>query len=161
MLPPAHPAAHLQSLETVEASHARLVHAPTLGTELLLAGYAVEDHKPLFGLCRGAQVLNVACGGTLVRNVAAELPGAMKHDFPNDGFERTHRADEVALAPGSRLRDVLDGEYSPVNSMHHQSIKTVVNGLRANVTAPDSVFEAIELAGRGFELDLQWQSRSV
>jgi putative glutamine amidotransferase len=126
-------------------------------TELMLAAWAVEERKPLLGLCRGLQVLNVACGGTLFQDIEAQLPGALKHDyFPNLGFERDHLAHDVELSAGSRLRDVMERDRITVNSMHHQGIKTIGAGLRASAVAPDGIIEAIELDDDGFVLGVQW-----
>lgn len=126
-------------------------------TELQLATWAVEDKKPLLGLCRGVQVLNVACGGTLVQDIEAQLPGALKHDyFPNFGFERDHLAHDVTLARGSRLREAMELDRIKVNSMHHQAIKTVGAGLQVTATAPDGVVEALELDDEAFIVGVQW-----
>ena len=125
--------------------------------ELQLVKWAVEDRKPLLGLCRGLQVINVALGGTLYQDLEAEYPHAIKHDyFPNYGFERDYLAHEVALAPGSRLRHALAKEQIAVNSMHHQGIKVLGRGLSASATAPDGLIEAAESSGDSFLVGVQW-----
>jgi putative glutamine amidotransferase len=125
--------------------------------ELQLVKWAVEDRKPLLGLCRGLQVINVALGGTLYQDLEAEYPHAIKHDyFPNYGFERDYLAHEVALAPGSRLRHALAAEQIPVNSMHHQGIKVLGRGLAASATAPDGLIEAAESSDDSFLVGVQW-----
>jgi putative glutamine amidotransferase len=142
-----------------EAPHAKLgrIDEARDRTELQLARWAVEDNKPLLGLCRGLQVLNVACGGSLFQDIETQLPGALKHDcFPNYGFERDHLAHDVTLSAASRLRDVMERDQVPVNSMHHQGIKTLGAGLRATALAPDGVVEAIEREDDGFVLGVQW-----
>ena len=69
--------------------------------ELQLTRWAIEDHKPILGLCRGLQVINVARGGTLYQDIQAELPGAIKHDyFPTQGFQRDFLAHDIAVARG-------------------------------------------------------------
>ena len=89
--------------------------------ELQLARWALEDRKPILGLCRGHQVLNVALGGTLWQDIEAQVPEAIKHDyFPTAGYARDFPAHEVALAPGSRLARAFGGTSIRVNSMHHQ-----------------------------------------
>jgi putative glutamine amidotransferase len=142
-----------------EAPHEKLgrVDPARDRTELMLAGWAVEDKKPLLGLCRGLQVINVACGGTLFQDIEAQRPDAIKHDyFPNYGFERDHLAHEVQLSPGSRLRELMELDTIRVNSMHHQGIKTLGIGLRASAVAPDGIVEAVELDDDGFILGVQW-----
>jgi putative glutamine amidotransferase len=73
--------------------------------EVQLASWAVSEGKPVLGLCRGLQVINVALGGTLYQDLDAEYPNAIKHDyFPTYGFPRDHLAHDVLVAAGSRLR---------------------------------------------------------
>ena len=64
----------------------------------------IEVGKPVFGICRGLQVLNVVLGGSLFQDVAAECSTAIKHDYvPTEGWSRDHLAHEVTITPGSRL----------------------------------------------------------
>jgi len=125
--------------------------------ELQLTRWAIEDRKPLLGLCRGIQVINVALGGTLYQDIATQVPNAIKHDyFPTAGFERDHLAHEVELAAGSRLHAVLDRPRFLVNSMHHQGIKTLASELRPAAVAPDGLVEGVELAADHFLVGVQW-----
>lgn len=126
-------------------------------TEMQLARWAVEDRKPVLGLCRGLQVLNVALGGTLWQDLEEQLPNAIKHDyFPTHGFERDHIAHEVAITKGSRLRSLMELDQIPVNSMHHQGIKVLAPALSPSALAPDGLIEAAELAGDHFCVGVQW-----
>jgi len=125
--------------------------------EIQLVKWAVEDHKPVLGLCRGLQVINVALGGTLYQDLEAEYPNAIKHDyFPNFGFSRDHLAHDVAVAAGSRLRHALAGASVPVNSMHHQGIKSLARPLVASAVAPDGLIEAAELPNDSYVVGVQW-----
>jgi putative glutamine amidotransferase len=125
--------------------------------ELTLTRWAVEDRKPLLGLCRGIQVINVALGGTLYQDIAAQVPEAIKHDyFPTAGFERTHLAHEVALTQGTRLRSVMERPRVLVNSMHHQGIKALAAELVPAATAPDGLIEAVESGSEHFMVGVQW-----
>jgi putative glutamine amidotransferase len=127
-------------------------------TELQLTRWSIADGKPVLGLCRGAQVINVAMGGTLYQDIAAELPGADPHDlYPTKGFARTHLAHPVDLAPGTRLREAFGVPTAPVNSMHHQSVKRLGDGLVVSAIAPDGVIEAVEVADPSkFAVGVQW-----
>ena len=126
-------------------------------TEMQLAKWAVEDRKPLLGLCRGLQVLNVALGGTLWQDLEDQYPDAIKHDyFPTYGYERDHLAHDVALTKGSRLQHLMKLDTIPVNSMHHQGIKTLAPALTASAIAPDGLIEAAELSGDHFCVGVQW-----
>ncbi|MGH7657843.1 MAG: gamma-glutamyl-gamma-aminobutyrate hydrolase family protein, partial [Gemmatimonadales bacterium] len=125
--------------------------------ELQLTRWAIEDSKPVLGLCRGAQIINVACGGTLYQDLAADYPGAIKHDyFPTAGYDRSYLAHEVSLTEGSRLATAMEQTAVAVNSMHHQGIRTLGRGLVPVALAPDGLVEGIELEGRGFVVGVQW-----
>jgi putative glutamine amidotransferase len=125
--------------------------------ELQFARWAFEDKKPLFGICRGLQVINVAAGGTLYQDVAEQHQGAIKHDyFPTAGWAREHLAHDVTLAEGSRLRRVFERDRVLVNSMHHQGIRQLGEGLRVTATAPDGLVEAIEAPNGHYLVAVQW-----
>ena len=125
--------------------------------EIQLVKWAVEDEKPVLGLCRGLQVINVALGGTLYQDLETEYPNAIKHDyFPNYGFARDHLAHEVAVHAGSRMRHALAGSAVPVNSMHHQGIKALAGSLVASAVAPDGLIEGAESPNDAFVVGVQW-----
>jgi putative glutamine amidotransferase len=125
--------------------------------EMQLTRWAIADRKPLLGLCRGLQVINVTLGGSLYQDLEEQLPESIKHDyFPTYGFTRDHLAHEVQVAAGSRLRDVLDRDSITVNSMHHQGIKQLAPSLVASAVAPDGLVEAVELPDSPFCVGVQW-----
>lgn len=125
--------------------------------ELRLARWAIADQKPILGLCRGHQVLNVALGGTLYQDIAAQVPTALKHDyFPNTGFARDYLAHQVSLTPGSRLHAAFQAPNIPVNSMHHQAVKNLAPALVASGHSPDGLVEAIESGTDHFLVGVQW-----
>lgn len=125
--------------------------------EIRLARWAVADGKPLFGVCRGMQVINVAAGGSLLQDCAAFHPGAIKHDYyPTAGYARDHLAHDVRLAPASRMARLFDGEVAAVNSMHHQGIAGLGDGLVPSAFAPDGLIEALEAEGDAFVIGVQW-----
>jgi putative glutamine amidotransferase len=125
--------------------------------EIQLVKWAIEDRKPVLGLCRGLQVINVALGGTLYQDLETEYPNAIKHDyFPTYGFSRDHLAHEVSVESGSRLHRAFADVSVPVNSMHHQGIKALAGSLLATATAPDGLIEAAELPNGEFVVGVQW-----
>ena len=125
--------------------------------ELQLARWANADRKPLFGICRGLQVINVALGGSLYQDVTAQHTGAIKHDyFPTAGFAREHLAHPVALAEGSRLRRVFERDRIQVNSMPHQGIRRLGTGLQVTATADDGLIEAVEMTDGHYLVAVQW-----
>ena len=130
--------------------------------ELTLTRWAVADKKPLLGLCRGSQVINVALGGTLYQDLQAEYPHAMKHDyFPTAGYARDYLAHPVKVARSSRLGAILERADVTVNSMHHQGIKQLAPGLLVSAVAPDGLIEGIECPNGHFMLGVQWHPESL
>lgn len=126
--------------------------------EVLFARWALEDGKPLLGVCRGMQVVNVAAGGTLVQDCAALYPGSIKHDyFPGAGFARDYLAHAIRVADGSRLHDAFGAGEVLVNSMHHQGLGELGEGLVATAWASDGLVEAVESARDDhFLVGVQW-----
>jgi putative glutamine amidotransferase len=132
--------------------------------ELQLIRWAVLDHKPVLGVCRGIQVINVAGGGTLYQDLSFQYPKAIRHDyFPSveDGFTRDMLVHAVNVAPRSRLRQLLDSDTAQVNSMHHQGIKKLASGLVATATAPDGLIEAAEGTNGQFLVAVQWHPEEL
>lgn len=126
--------------------------------ELQLARWAIEDGKPVFGLCRGLQIINVALGGTLWQDLATQKPEMIKHDyFPTAGYARQHLAHTVSVDRSTRLGQLLDrpGEMK-VNSMHHQGVRDLGEGLVVSARASDGLVEALELPGDAFVVGVQW-----
>lgn len=130
--------------------------------ETQLVRWAVEDDKPLLGICRGHQVLNVAMGGTLIQDVREEVPGSLRHDGPNDDwFLRFPH--EVQVERGSKLFKAmgLTSERLPVNSMHHQAVGQVAPGLCAVAHADDGIIEGLEHPDRRFIVSVQWHPEAL
>src|SRR5689334_18574356 len=121
--------------------------------EMELVRRAIEANLPLFAICRGIQVLNVARGGTLIQDIPDEVGTTVNHRVPTPPYSLAH---DVWIESGSRLEQVLAGETCPVNSRHHQAVKTLGEGLVITANAPDGVIEAIEDPSRRFCLGVQW-----
>jgi putative glutamine amidotransferase len=125
--------------------------------EIALVRAAMKADAPLFAICRGMQVVNVALGGTLIQDIPSMVNGALNHYVPEP---RYHLAHEVWVVSGSLLfqlmKDKLDGESCMVNSRHHQAVAKVAEGWEVSATAPDGVIEAIEKPGPVFRLGVQW-----
>jgi putative glutamine amidotransferase len=142
-----------------EAPHRRLgrIDPARDHVELQLVKWAIAEGKPVLGLCRGLQVINVALGGTLYQDLETEYPNPIKHDyFPTYGFARDHLAHPVAVESGSRLHHAFGDSSVPVNSMHHQGIKSLAGSLVASAVAPDGLIEAVELPNDSFVVGVQW-----
>jgi gamma-glutamyl-gamma-aminobutyrate hydrolase PuuD len=118
--------------------------------ELRLLAGALAAGLPVLGVCRGAQVLNVALGGTLDQHVPDRL-GHQGHCPAPGVFGQTR----VTLRPGSALAGLLGPEVK-VDCYHHQALGEVAPGLEVTGRADDGTVEAVELPGRGFVLGVQW-----
>jgi putative glutamine amidotransferase len=123
--------------------------------ELPLARWSVEDGKPILGICRGSQVINVALGGTLYQDIPSQLKTSVVHDSSFTRQDWTYMAHDLRLDPESRLAQVFGTTAFHTNSLHHQSLKDVAPGLRAVGWAPDGVVEAIEGLGECFLVGVQ------
>jgi len=129
--------------------------------EVALVGEARSRDLPIFGICRGAQVLNVACGGTLVQDIPSLVPGAVAHSLaipPNASYTLEHEVwiDKDTLLARLMRERLNDQDACEVNSRHHQAVKDVAKGFRVSATAPDGVIEAIEDPAARFCLAVQW-----
>ena len=126
--------------------------------EMALARWALADHKPILGVCRGIQVMNVAAGGTLYQDVQAQRDGAIKHDYyPYTGkYTRDQLIHDVQIEPDSRLGRLLGEPNFMVNSMHHQGIRTLAPGFIPSGHAPDGLIESIESPNGQFAVGVQW-----
>jgi putative glutamine amidotransferase len=109
--------------------------------EIALVKAAQRQAKPLLAICRGAQVLNVTLGGTLIQDLPSQHPSEINHDPDRPRNSRTH---PVELAVESRLGRAIGSTRLDVNSVHHQAIERVANDLRVVATAPDGVIEGVE-----------------
>ncbi len=126
--------------------------------EVALVAEALERDMPVLGICRGAQMINVATGGTLHQHLPACVEGALPHRQDADLAVSTHA---VRVAEGSRLAATLGDDVAEVNSLHHQAVDLLGEGLEAVAWAPDGVVEAIEGTGDAFLLGVQWHAEGL
>ena len=117
--------------------------------EIALVRLARERGLPIFAICRGVQVLNVACGGTLVQDIPSQIPGALTHRLavpPHQAMEYAHEIwiDKDSLLARLMRERLSDTDACDVNSRHHQALRTIAPGFVSSATAPDGVIEAIE-----------------
>lgn len=126
--------------------------------EIQLACWSLEDDLPLFGICRGHQVMNVAFGGTLVQDIPSQVQTSLNH---NARENREAHAHEVAIDPTSRLAGILGTTKLQVNSVHHQSVGQPAPNTCVTAYAPDGVVEAMEMPERKFVLSVQWHPEDL
>lgn len=118
--------------------------------EFALLESALRRRIPVLGVCRGAQVLNAALGGTLHQH----LPDVIGHTHHQKG-DAVFGTSAVRTVPGTRLADLI-GETSDAQCYHHQAIDRIGDGLVVSARDADGVIEAVELPGDAFVVGVQW-----
>lgn len=123
--------------------------------EIALIKAFVDVGKPVFGVCRGLQLINVAFGGTLVQDIGTQLPQALVH---RDADLYDHNFHQVEILPKTRLDALLEGVKSyKINSVHHQAIKDLAPNFVVEARCPDDgMIEAIRHCGPSYVAAVQW-----
>lgn len=125
--------------------------------ELAVAAAADRRRLPMLAICRGAQALNVARGGTLEQHLPDRVD-SIDHRQKAPGHETTH---SVRVVPDSRLANVMRERRIEVNSFHHQAVDKLGDGLIPVAWAPDEVVEGLEAEDRDFVLGVQWHAECL
>jgi putative glutamine amidotransferase len=129
--------------------------------EVALLKHALERGVPVFGICRGLQVLNVALGGTLYQDLPTQLEdGSIAHRQLTPKWQWTH---EVEVRAGSQVAKIVNTTDLRVNSYHHQAIKDLAEGLVASAHASDGVIEAVEFHNLSecWLVGVQWHAEAM
>ncbi|SDM69715.1 putative glutamine amidotransferase [Fictibacillus solisalsi] len=128
--------------------------------EIGVLNEALEQNKPVLGICRGTGILNVALGGTLFQDVGSELKNYIKHHQEAPRSVPTH---SIAVVENSLLHDITGRKTNlRVNSFHHQAVKSIPSALRPVAFAPDGVIEAVESVNpKQFILGVQWHPEEL
>src|SRR5215470_11033594 len=121
--------------------------------ELDLTGRALKQDRPLLGICGGAQAINVALGGSLYQDIAAQVAHAGEHQ---QSAKKEIGGHHVHIHGGTRLWQIVKRDIVEVNTTHHQAVKKVGSGLVVNATADDGLIEGIESSRHSFVLGVQW-----
>ena len=112
-----------------------------------------DEDKPILAICRGSQLINVALGGTLYQDIPSEINTELIHRQGEPHSEPSHT---VTIEKGSPLYSLFGEDSIPVNSLHHQSVKSLGKGLEIMARADDGVVEAIYMPSKKFVWALQW-----
>jgi putative glutamine amidotransferase len=126
--------------------------------ELALARAADERDVPILAICRGAQLFNVARGGTLHQHLPDVVGDGVTHRQPGAPGEPVH---DVTVAAGSRLAAILGRRHAHVNSFHHQAVDVLGERLAAVARADDGTVEAFEAVDRSFVVGVQWHAECL
>ncbi len=114
----------------------------------------MQAGKPVLGICRGCQLINVALGGTLYQDIPTQRPDALKH-VDAEHYER--QLHDVELVYGTVLAGLYGGRrHAVINSIHHQAVKDLGRDLVVEARAPDGLVEAIRWTGPGYVFGMQW-----
>lgn len=114
---------------------------------------ALARNLPLLAICRGCQILNVACGGSLIQDIESFIPQPIKHQQQAPKWYPTHG---VTLVSDSHLAEIYGTTILRVNSFHHQAVDQVAPGFRVTAVASDGVIEGIESIKHRFVVGVQW-----
>jgi putative glutamine amidotransferase len=123
--------------------------------ELMITREFIKTGKPLLGICRGLQLLNVALGGSLYQ----DIPSCYKPESPvqhRQNVPASHNSHSVKVEPSSKLFSITSATEFLVNSFHHQAVKDPASSLKATAWSPDGIIEAAEGVAYPFMLAVQW-----
>ncbi len=124
--------------------------------ECRLYHLALETEWPVFGICRGIQIMNVAAGGKLYSHIPDQVPTVKHvHNQPT-GTPRDHLVHDVLIEPGTLLHQIIGKDRIPVNSFHHQAVSVPGEGMKVTAFSDDGIIEAIENPDHPFVLGVQW-----
>ncbi|MBI1820825.1 MAG: gamma-glutamyl-gamma-aminobutyrate hydrolase family protein [Nitrospirae bacterium] len=121
--------------------------------EMGLCRLALKHHKPLLGICGGAQVFNVALKGSLIQDIPSQIQTSLVHRQKKPAVKKTH---QVNISRDSLLFRILGQTLITVNSSHHQAIKKPGRSLKINALSPDGIVEGIEHVSHPFAIGVQW-----
>ena len=127
-------------------------------TELALFKGAYDKGIPIFGVCRGLQLINVALGGSLYQDIYSQVAGVHGHTCQINLKEGYHL---INISEGTVIYDIFDTEKLLVNSLHHQAIRDLGHNLKVTATASDGIIEAIETTNNNFVLGLQFHPETM
>jgi putative glutamine amidotransferase len=147
----------------IDAKHFGEINLPCNGElsplrdemEIMISREAVSRSKPLFGICRGMQIMNVALGGSIYQDIFCQIKDRqlVKHQQDAPKWYPIHKVD---VEEDSALFRITGRKQLEVNSYHHQAVKDVAEGFRVTAKAEDGVIEAIEHTLSRFALGVQW-----
>ena len=121
--------------------------------ELPICREAIEADIPVFGICRGIQVMNVAMGGSLYQDIPSLIENPLTHPAKNSTVDSQH---EIEIVANSRLSEIVKKSTDEVNSAHHQGVDEIGKGFVVTARSEDGVVEAMEDPSKRFVIGVQY-----
>ncbi len=149
------------TLHDDEAQLATEIDTARDGVEIDLVRWAHADDKPLFGICRGHQVINVALGGSLIMDIPSQHSDDITHQLDSTQANRSRFLHDVEVLPDTRLAEIVGAGMHTVNSIHHQAVRELAPGLSPTAYAPDGIIEGLELPSARFLVGVQWHPEEI
>ncbi|HEX2927204.1 MAG TPA: gamma-glutamyl-gamma-aminobutyrate hydrolase family protein [Ruminiclostridium sp.] len=129
--------------------------------EIFLTQQVISMDKPILGICRGCQIMNIAAGGSIYQDIYAECSeggGLLKHSQQAPRWFPIH---DVSISRPSCLYNVFGREKLDVNSFHHQAVSEIAPGFTVNACSQDGIIEAISNESKKFVLSVQWHPENL
>lgn len=121
--------------------------------EIPLCRKAIAKDLPVFGICRGIQIMSVAMGGSLYQDIPSEFPKVASSQAKVEGVDSQHA---IEIEPGSRLSQIIGKHTDFVNSAHHQAVKEKGKGFKVTARTKEGIIEAMEHRSKRFVLGVQY-----
>lgn len=131
------------------------------GMEIFIAQQAIEADKPVLGICRGCQILNVAAGGGVFQDIYAENPSGtalLKHSQQAPRWFEIH---DISISDSTCLYSIFKRNTLKVNSFHHQAVSDLAPGFTINACSADGIIEAVSCEDKKFVLGVQWHPENL
>ena len=128
--------------------------------ESVLLKSCIEKDLPVFGICRGLQIINVVLGGSLYQHIQTQFAGSIQHDRHDDIREKRHHS--ITVTPGSLLARLTGLSSIQLNTLHHQGIRDLAKELDIGAKcSEDGLIEAVEKPDQHFFLAVQWHPEEL
>ena len=120
---------------------------------------ALNKNIPVFGICAGFQIINIACGGNIYQDIPSQYPNPLKHK--KEDSENDDPCHNIKIENNTKLFNILQMEKIEVNSTHHQALKDIAEGFVVSARADDGIIEAIESRKHNYLLGVQWHPEDM
>lgn len=129
--------------------------------ELKLISWALVDNKPILGICRGMQLINIHLGGDLFQDIQSQIGGSIDHRASSEQKTLTDLGHTLKIKPDSKFAKIAGKNKIGANAHHHQAIRNLGEGLVATAWAEDGIIEAIEIPDKTFVIAVQPHPESL